>query len=410
MTEPRLIRQVGMLGAAAVLLVLAWRVTTLGLADHYSVSDPARALAWRDQHPEALVREADRLALDPAQAGPAAEAARAALRANPLDGRGYRVLGSLAPDREKAATLHGLAAHRSPREVISHGWLIEHHMDLGNYEAALAHADLIFRVSPRLAGNLTPLMLGMAVTPEAQPALAEQLLMSPPWKQGTLRHIILNAPDTDAITPLMDRLRQTPGGLGNEALGLWLDRLTREDRWGQAYLTWVSQLPPERLQGLGNVFNGDFEWEPTHTGFDWRFGRVTGARISRLAIAGATDGMALRVAFSDRRVPFSHVRQQLALPPGRYRLSGKVRLESLRTDRGLVWTVGCAGPRNRPLVDTPPLRGQSPWKQFEAEFEVPREGCGGQWLTLRLPARIPAEQRIGGTVWFDEMRIARLRE
>ena len=255
-----------------------------------------------------------------------------------------------------------------------------------------------------------PMMLGLAATPEAQPALAERLLTSPPWKAGTLRHVIVNAPDTDAVSPLMDRLRASPVGMGDEALGLWLDRLTREDRWGQAYLTWVSQLPPERLQGLGNVFNGDFDWEPTQAGFDWRFGRVAGARISRLAVPGVTDGAALRVSFDDRRVPFSHVRQLLALPPGRYRLSGQVRLEGLRTDRGLVWTVGCAGPGNQPLTDTAPFKGQSAWRAFAADFEVPGEGCGGQWLTLRLPARIPAEQRIGGTVWFDRLQIARLRK
>jgi len=410
MTESRTPGRLLMLAVAAVLLFVAWRVITLGLADHYSISDPARALAWRGDHPEALVREAERLALDPAQAAPAAETARAALRANPLDGRGYRILGSLAADREQAVALHVHAAHRSPREVSSHAWLIEHFLVQGDYATALAHADLILRVSPRLAGNLMPVMLGLAVTPEGQPALAERLLLSPPWKDRALQHVIANAPDTDALSPLMDRLRKSPGGLGEQALGLWLDRLTREHRWGQAYLTWVSQLPPDRLQGLGNVFNGDFEWAPTQSGFDWRFGQVNGARIARLAVPGATDGMALRVSFSDRRVPFSHVRQQLALTPGRYRLSGKVRPEGLRTDVGLVWTVGCAGPLNQPLVDTAPFKGQSPWRPFEAEFEVPAEGCGGQWLTLRLPARIAAEQRIGGTIWFDEIRIARLRE
>ena len=41
------------------------------------------------------------------------------------------------------------------------------------------------------------------------------------------------------------------------------------------------------------------------------------------------------------------------------------------------------------------------------DFEVPA-GCEGQWLTLRLPARIPAEQRIGGRAWFDDLKIGRL--
>jgi len=39
---------------------------------------------------------------------------------------------------------------------------------------------------------------------------------------------------------------------------------------------------------------------------------------------------------------------------------------------------------------------------------VPGDKCGGQWLQLRLPARIPAEQRIGGVVWFDDLKIFRV--
>ena len=42
---------------------------------------------------------------------------------------------------------------------------------------------------------------------------------------------------------------------------------------------------------------------------------------------------------------------------------------------------------------------------FELQVRVPTEKCGGQWLTLRLPARIPAEQRIGGVAWFDDFQM-----
>jgi len=42
------------------------------------------------------------------------------------------------------------------------------------------------------------------------------------------------------------------------------------------------------------------------------------------------------------------------------------------------------------------------------QFEVPTDKCGGQWLELQLPARIPAEQRIGGLVWFDDLKISRI--
>jgi hypothetical protein len=319
-------------------------------------------------------------------------------------------LGQVAADPEEGAALLRIAAARSPRDVASHVLLIDHYLKRGDLPGAIGHMDTLLRVEPEVTPQLLPVMVALAGDPDGQPALAERLLASPPWGPGFLSHLIANAPDVNTFGPLMDRLRRTPGGLQSAVLAAWVDRLTREDRWGQAYLTWVSQLPPDRLQGLGNVFNGGFEWEPGQGGFDWRLGKVAGARITRTATGGMDGERALRVAFEDRRVPFAHVRQMLALPPGRYRLSGRARPENLRTDRGLAWTVLCANAASTPLGETEPLRGHGEWREFSMAFEVPAQGCGGQWLTLALRARIAPEQRVGGVAWYDSLRITRSRD
>lgn len=404
---PEAIKRGWPLGLVALLAFAGWRVVTLGLADHYASTDPERALAWRGNHPEALFQQAQRLAEDPAQSAAAAGFARRALQANPLDGRIYRVLAQLETKPEKAIALHRIAAARAPRDVPSHAVLIDYYLAQQDFPSALTHVDTLLRVQPATSSQLLPLLAQMATAPEAQPSLAETLLTSPPWADRLLSHIVQNVPDTDALGVLMERLRKSPGSLSGPVLSAWLDRLTREDRWGQAYLTWVSQLPKDHLNGLGNLYNGGFEWAPGEGGFDWRLGRTPGAWISRTAGPGVTGQVALRVAFLDRRVPFGHVRQMLALPPGKYRLTGRERAESLRTERGLVWTVACATSGGTGLATTEPLRGQTNWRDFAVDFEVPATGCGGQWLLLTVPARIPAEQRIAGVAWFDAMRIAR---
>ena len=99
-----------------------------------------------------------------------------------------------------------------------------------------------------------------------------------------------------------------------------------------------------------------------------------------------------------------HQWQMLALAPGNYRLNGRVRLDDLRSDRGLVWTLSCAED-GRQLAETEPMSGHTAWRSFSLDFAVPAEACGGQWLTLRVPARIAAEQRIGGVAWFDDLKI-----
>lgn len=414
MSEPSSPRSTGKLVLAVVVTVvmawLAWRAVTIGMADHYAVSDPARALAWRSDQPEALFLRAEQLAADPAQAEAAAGFARRALQVNPLDGRPYRVLALLAVqrgDRAEAARLFRIAAARAPRDLLSQAWLLEFHLAEGNLPAVMQNLDLMLRVQPALFTRMEPLLLSLVASPEAHAPLAERLATLPPWRARLLMLASNQAEDVDAVAPLFDQLRQSPGGLAPAELAAWIERLGREDRWGQAYLVWVSQLPPERLATLGNVFNGGFEWEPGQGGFDWRLARVAGARMDRVATDGAEGRLALRVAFEDRRVPFSHLSQLLALPPGRYVLAGRARPDQLRTERGLVWTISCAA-GGAPLGETQPLLGNGPWRAFEAAFEVPAQGCGGQRLVLRLPARIPAEQRIGGRAWFDAIKVTRV--
>ena len=394
--------------ALAVLAFAGWRVASLGLADHYAATEPARALFWRPDHPVALLRAAEDAAKDPARSGEAASHARRALRADPLDGRPYRVLAQLAVDAgdvERATQLYGLAARRAPRDRPAHAWLLDHHLRNGRPAEALAHLDTLLRVQPGLFSRFEPVLLALAGAPPVHGALAEALATRPPWRAAFLRLAATKATDLDAVAPLFDAVRRGEGGLAANELGPWLDRLVREGRVGQAYLIWAANLPPERQTTLGNVFNGGFEFEPMPVGFDWRFGRVPGARISRLS-APAGGGLAMRVAFEDRRVPFNHARQMLALPPGDYRLSLRARPDSLRTERGLVWEVSCVS-GGRPLAATEPLRGNGDWRELAVEFTVP-DGCAGQWLALRLPARIPAEQRIGGRAWFDDLKIRRL--
>lgn len=390
--------------------LIAWRALSLGIADQRWRTEADVALAWRADHPRALLRRAEDLIDDPARAEEVAGLARRVLAMHPIDGRGHRVLGQLAQaagDRDAALGHFLRAARTARRDVPTAAWLADWHLARGDFAEGLLHVDRLLRARPMIARRLQPALHALAQSADAQPALAATLATRPPWRSRVVVAAIRDSGvDVVALGGLVERLRQAPGGLLPEELDAWVDRLGREGQWGSAYLVWVSHLPPEKLRGLGNVYNGGFEDPPGRGGFDWRLGRIPGARMDRLPTPGAGGSVALRVAFEDRRVPFKHLRQQLALAPGRYELTGRARPEHLRTERGLVWSVACNG--GPALGDTPPLRGGGDWRGFRLEFEVPAEGCGGQWLTLRLPARIPAEQRIGGAIWFDDLAIRRL--
>lgn len=389
------------------LSAFGWRVLSLGMADQLARELPFKALGWRANHPGALVRAAEQsVAQQPAEAR---ELALAALRADPLEGRAYRVLGQLAEaagDERQAVRLFALAATRSPRDLPTHLWLEQHYLRAGKLVPALRHVDLSLRVQPQTQAVQYPLLTRLAAVPQAQADLGQLLARRPPWRENFVSTLCRDAPDSVAITPLMNQLRLAPGGLSAGELAAWLERLGRDQRWAEAYLTWAAALPVVQQSGLGNLFNGGFESDPSNSGFDWRFERVPGAYIERLPGAGVIGSYALRISFEERRVPFHHVRQLMALPPGRYRLEGRARADGLRSERGLVWSVLCLDHGNA-VASTTPLSGNTPWRPFSVSFELPAGSCGGQWLQLDVPARIAAEQRIGGRAWFDDLRIVR---
>ena len=388
-------------------LWLGWRVLTLGLADFFWKDEPDKALRWRSAHADATYRQFDlgEMAQPPHRGS--ARQARAAIRRSPLDGRGYAWLALLAEVEghlAEAERLNLLSAQRGPRNMRVLAWLVDREVQRRDYPRAFAHIDQILRIQPELSIRLSPALSTLASEPGAQEELAATLKRKPPWRADFLGRLIASAPDAAALVPLMERLRQQPGGLSEQELSAWIDRLGQTRNWGAAYLTWAQSLSAEQSGRIGNVFNGGFEAEPSGYGFDWRITRVPGARISIGHEEGAVDRSALRVDFEGRRVPFQNVRQLLALAPGAYRLSGRSKLNDLRNARGLVWSLTCAED-DRPIGATEAMTGHSRWREFQLEFEVPGQSCGGQWLVLRIPARIPAEQLVSGSAAFDDLRI-----
>lgn len=388
------------------LIVIGWRVWTMGMAEIHARRDPAQALSWRADHPVALLLQAERLAAAAGDQVRARQLAEAALQANPLEGRGYRVLARLAEadgDVSKAVQLHDLAVKRSPRDLPSRAWLFEHHLRAGRFTPALAHADAMLTVQPELAARLTPMLVALAQEPLAQPALAKVLRAAPPWREKFLGELCRQVPQGRRIAGLMAAVP----ALSRSELSAWLERLIADRAWDEAYPAWASRLPGAG-PALSNIFNGGFEAEPSGQGFDWRFDHVPGASIELLADSRVSGRQALSVGFDSQRVPFQHVRQLLVLSPGRYRFEGHERGDGLRTPRGLVWTIACAEDA-RVLAATEPLKDDVGWRKFEVDVEVPDAGCGGQWLQLSLAARFEAEQMAVGRAWYDDLSISRLR-
>src|SRR5689334_17903169 len=144
---------------------IAWRVVTLGMAEHLAPRNPAAALAWRNSDAEARLQELDLQAADHRYSAAQSESARAAIRSAPLDGRGYRMLANqveLRGDLPTAMSIYSIAANRGPRDLPTLGRLINYQLTRGNRAQALAYIDQSLRVQPELAPRMFPVVASVS--------------------------------------------------------------------------------------------------------------------------------------------------------------------------------------------------------------------------------------------------------
>lgn len=365
-------------------------------AEHRSrfISPDPMAQAWR--------------LLEQDQSAPAQALARSVLAREPLRADAFRLLarGAEKGGERDASLLYEQAVLVQPRDLFSRQWLAAQALARGDVVAGVGHYDRMLLVRPELAGEIYPILTQL-VEQGAAGALLPLLAADPPWRAGFLSHVAGAVVDVDALHALFQPLARSAEPLHDRERNAYLERLLREQRYTEAYQAWAAFLPEDRQSVLGNVFDGGFEHSPENGGFGWRVGRVAGARIEQVGGSGVGGERALHVAFSNQRVPFSHVSQMLALVPAAYQLQGRVRADDLRNERGLRWRVVCADGGRQPLAETSPVSGTAPWQPFSVTFAVPESDCRAQWLQLTLAARIPAEQRISGQVWYDDLRIVR---
>lgn len=196
-----------------------------------------------------------------------------------------------------------------------------------------------------------------------------------------------------------------------------IGRLQREGRWAEAREVWLTSLPAEQRQHVGNVFNGGFEWPLSNLGFDWIVRRQDGTIAEVLPTDRARGARALSLRFVNARYGGPPLQQHLMLRAGRYRLEGNERADGFDAWLGLQWGVYCLPTGNvtpRQLTKTDPLIGSAEWKHFERDFSVPAD-CPIQMLRLELanprrdaetPGNVAA--RLRGSVWYDDIGITSL--
>jgi len=382
---------------------------SLSAAETLAFVVPAKALQYRDSQPTALAAESERWwALGDYPR--ATRLAENALKSNPLNGAGYRVLGLVADaggDRARAGALMHLALKRTPSDLTARRWLADRALDAGQFPEAVALQDRILRLDPGSESVTFVDWYPLLSVDANRQALVQLLAASPPWRAAFLNQFASagSAADVDAVfAALIDARKGARLEVDEEEA--WLRRLTADGRWMDAYRRW-QLLQGEFARGDALPVNGNFESAPGPAPFDWALGTSADVEVDR-AVADGGTGQALRLQFLGRRAAFAGVRQTLVVTEGAYRLRWRYRLDSLETPRGLQWVAACAN-TGATLGESGLMAGDSPWRDSELSLRVPAD-CGAVQLKLQLAARIAAESAAYGTAWFDTVRLDRMVE
>jgi tetratricopeptide (TPR) repeat protein len=394
------------------LVGVAWRIVADTAGYNAAASDPETALAWMPSEAMALDELAYR---EFTKSGGDLDAARGlaerALRSNPLDARALLVLGLIAERQgaqARADLLVDLSGERTWRDVTTQAWLLKRDIQRGKFEQVLSHIDALLRVNPEILEQTFPLLSAFTIDKRTFDALASFLAAAPPWRADFLAKLSARLPDTGRLVQLYAALKDSQHPPDAMELGPYLDRLIKDGRFAQAYQSWRETLPPQQRTSEVYPYNGDFAAPIDGLPFNWLLRPGPGMNVQIVALPGKAESRALQFQFSGTRVAPFTVGQLMLLAPGEYRMTGRVRAEELRTQRGLGWHIFCAEPPNNTLALTNLVANAVPWTSFSVDFTVPAANCRGQWLNLEIPSRTASERQIEGQIWYENLQIGRV--
>ena len=404
----------GLLLALTALLI--WRVAALGLSTHYvervEAGDPGsatKALAWSGRQPEALLEQAAAMReKDPS--GTRALLVRAYAE-NPANTRALTSLAAMAQgegNSEEAAVLLGAAVGLTPSDPRIHRRAARLWAAQGDLDRALHHWSLSIEVDTSGRAQIFPILLRVAQDPGTATALRPLAEAHPDWWQAFFAELAKRSHEIEPVRVFYAWRRESTQAPVTEAeRKTYVARLIRDAAVSEAYIEWVNGLGrPQRAQ-LGLLYNGGFELEATNWGFDWHLRGSATARIERARIYGMDGEKSLHLLFSRHQGRFANAFQPLLLDPGVYRLTGRVRIESLETQGGLKWVLRCLLPDTQDLGESERFLGSNEWRDFGFEFEVP-EACRMQEIRLESAGKRHVEHKIDGGAWFDRLAIRRV--
>jgi tetratricopeptide (TPR) repeat protein len=281
----------------------------------------------------------------------------------------------------------------------------------------------------RIEDALDAFRLAIAADPEMRPAVFGEL-----WRSGVETRKVLERavpPGRDTLVAYLDVLA-AEGALDDahlvwtriEALGgipaqdavqddafQYLDALIRFRRTAELEAVWDEVAPAQAAaaRATGNLIsNGSFEEPMLNAGLDWRVNPVDGVFVSADASEAQDGARSLRIDFgAPDNLDYQHTIQFVPVDADtEYEFSGYLRAANITSDSGPRFELyDVANPQNLD-ISTGDVRGTTDWTAERLHF---RTGPDTHLLIVRVgrPPSTSFDDRLSGTVWVDNVRLAK---
>ena len=389
---------------AVALVWLGGQFIRQGVSDNQLGHNPETAVLWWGDSSDAVAQLA-RLRLQARNPAGAVRLAVKALQLAPLNAPALTTYG-LAMDALRQPVLANramtLAGQRSWRDLVTQVWLFRRDVLASDFTDAFNHADALLRRVPEAPPAVLGILAVAARNPAAIGPLADRLAAEPGWREPFFTYLVAYAkpPATGIAGQLLTRLAAGHTPPTDEEIGLYLAALAGQARYQEAEAAWRALTPGVSRDSY--VHDGDFERPARSTPFDWWLHGGVGWSAAIADSPDPSHGRALRIDYDGVSHP-QPVRQLMVLPPGSYRLSGRMLDAGDPGASGFAWRVICVGATD-PLASAPsPAGPPGQWRTFAVDFTVPPAACPAQLLDLSVDRGDLTKEII---LWYDDLAVA----
>ena len=193
----------------------------------------------------------------------------------------------------------------------------------------------------------------------------------------------------------------------NNTAGEYAGFLVQQGHPDSAVSAWAQHLGARAgdYRKSNDLFNGDFEFEPSTSPFDWNLGHAQGVEVARECTTARPETCSLRISFAGtQNVDFAAASQLAFVQSGPYHFHAFIRTGNLTTDQGIRFRICDAELPARLDVIFGQFKATMPWSPVEQDLTIPPQTRLLRVQVIRQHS-MKFDNKIMGTAWIDGLSL-----